>query len=421
MKSWTRTLSLSSLLAFGLSGCGSSSTESSAKGDAAPSRQDALDPGRADAHGASDGGQDATLPGDTSSSESRGSTLDGSGADSRLDSAGPAFDVGAATSDLGVDSNAPVDGDRSVEAGREVERNEGFDAGRVVTGIDGGGGTGPGAPTEVAATLGDNGISVVVTFLAPEGSSSSPISSYRVISSPSGLTASGAASPIMVTSASSVAGYAFAVAAINSVGTGAASAAVHVVTSFGVIETFHEPETQPNDSIFTGTFTLDSTTRTVSDLAGSLTESMTGTPMATVPLTHQLSVLGDGLGGNGLLVTTFYLATTNTFATGLDIADPVGGAFSPAYGVGVGGIYYGWPAAKNPSKGGVGNAYAVIDVNIDNPLTPASQSVIDRLAYADCTTLGMMGAVCMTGTSKAGHGAVGTMSGYPVSQVITKR
>lgn len=30
-----------------------------------------------------------------------------------------------------------------------------------------------------------------------------------------------------------------------------------------------------------------------------------------------------------------------------------------------------------------------------------------------------MGAVCMTGTSAAGYGAIGTMSGYPVSQVIT--
>ena len=30
-----------------------------------------------------------------------------------------------------------------------------------------------------------------------------------------------------------------------------------------------------------------------------------------------------------------------------------------------------------------------------------------------------MGAVCMTGTSEAGYGVVGTMSGFPVSQVIT--
>jgi hypothetical protein len=33
----------------------------------------------------------------------------------------------------------------------------------------------------------------------------------------------------------------------------------------------------------------------------------------------------------------------------------------------------------------------------------------------------MMGAVCMTATSLSGYGAVGTMSGYPVSQQITRR
>ena len=42
-------------------------------------------------------------------------------------------------------------------------------------------------------------------------------------------------------------------------------------------------------------------------------------------------------------------------------------------------------------------------------------------AYADCAPGGMMGAVCMTGTTVAGYGAVGTMSGYPVTQTITRQ
>jgi hypothetical protein len=33
----------------------------------------------------------------------------------------------------------------------------------------------------------------------------------------------------------------------------------------------------------------------------------------------------------------------------------------------------------------------------------------------------MMGGTCMTGTSVAGYGTLGTMSGYPLSQVITKK
>ena len=55
----------------------------------------------------------------------------------------------------------------------------------------------------------------------------------------------------------------------------------------------------------------------------------------------------------------------------------------------------------------------------DNPLTPLTQAQINKLAYADCAPGGMMGAACMTGTTVAGYGAIGTMGGYPVLQTIT--
>ena len=80
------------------------------------------------------------------------------------------------------------------------------------------------------------------------------------------------------------------------------------------------------------------------------------------------------------------------------------------------GLYYSFPAPTNP-----GNAYARIFVNTANPTAPLTQAQIDMLAYADCAPGGMMGAVCMTGTTVAGYGTIGTMSGYPVSQVITKQ
>ena len=54
-----------------------------------------------------------------------------------------------------------------------------------------------------------------------------------------------------------------------------------------------------------------------------------------------------------------------------------------------------------------------------DPTTALTSAQIDKLAYADCAAGGMMGAVCMTGTSVAGYGAEGTMSGYPLSQTIT--
>lgn len=187
------------------------------------------------------------------------------------------------------------------------------------------------------------------------------------------------------------------------------------IATYDVTTTWYEPDTQPRDSIFIGSFDYDAATKSVTNLKGMLSESMTGDlvaypndTMTWLTLGHQLVSWYDaGLGGT--FAATFKNTTTNTFWTGAG-----GNGWSPADGVAVGGVYYGWPAAgSNP-----GNAYALIFVP-DNPLTPLSQAQIDKLAYADCAPGGMMGAVCMTGTSVAGYGALGTMSGYPLSQTIT--
>ena len=191
--------------------------------------------------------------------------------------------------------------------------------------------------------------------------------------------------------------------------------------TYNVTLTFLEPDTQPRDTIFNGSFDFNPHTLTVSNLQGMLSESMTGDPynagpngdygMTWLNLTHQLSSQSVTLGGvDGLLVTTFLNSNTNTFSTLFG-----GDGWSPAAGVDAGGVYYGFPkAANNP-----GNAYAMIFVPTADPTMALTQAQIDKLAYADCAPGGMMGAVCMTGTTLAGYGAVGTMSGYPVSQVIT--
>lgn len=188
-------------------------------------------------------------------------------------------------------------------------------------------------------------------------------------------------------------------------------AAQAAVTTYNVVETFYEPDTQPKDTIFTGSFTFDDATQTVSSLSGYLTESMTGTgvgDMTQLHLTYQLSSVYDaGLGG--LLVTAFLNSSTATFyTTGSD-------NWSPAQGVAMGGTYNGFPVAgSNP-----GNAYAMIFVNTTDPTAALTTAQINKLAYADCAPGGMMGATCMTGTTVAGYGSFGTMSGYPVSQMIT--
>jgi hypothetical protein len=181
---------------------------------------------------------------------------------------------------------------------------------------------------------------------------------------------------------------------------------------YNVSMVFLEPQTDPKNTIFTGTFLFDEHSKTVSDLRGFLTQSMTGTgtgeppfyDMTQIELTHQLSVIADPVLG-GLLVTTFLNNSTNTLST-------MGGGdgFSPGTGFG---LHYSFPGA-NP-----GNAYARIFVNTTDPTAPLTQAQLDKLAYADCTAEGMMGSTCMTGTTVAGYGALGTMDGYPISQTIT--
>lgn len=291
-------------------------------------------------------------------------------------------------------------------------------------------GTVPGKPAGVTATLGSSAAQVIVS-VGSVASGGSPITAYKVSSIPSGVTASASQFPVTVNCPGSCAGYAFSVQASNPKGDGAESDAANVVTSYYVLETLHEPATQPNDSIFIGAYDFDSTNRTVSNLRGFLTESMSGgcatiagcpgsygnVPMTMILTSYQLDSEAVTLGGvSGRLVTTFALNTTNTFfnASG-------GDGWSPQHGVDVGGVYYGWPKAKNPYNGGVGNSSATIFVNTADPTIALQQAQIDKLAYADCAYGGMMGAVCMTGTSIAGYGAVGTMGGYPVSQVTVRQ
>jgi hypothetical protein len=270
----------------------------------------------------------------------------------------------------------------------------------------------PGMPTGVTATAGTTSNTVTITIGATE-SGGTPITGYTVISSPAGITASGSSSPLTVTCPLTCSGHSFAVFATNAVGSGPPSASADIITGYAVVTTFYEPDTQPRNSIFVGSFTYNATTRVVASLNGKLSEAMTGNPlpypndnMVWVPLPNQLSSLHDPALG-GLLVTTFKLQTTNTLWTGAG-----GDGWYPGSGFG---LYYGYPGA-NP-----GNAYARIFVNSEDPTAALTTAQLDKLAYADCSPGGMMGGTCMTGTSVAGYGTLGTMSGYPLSQIITKK
>lgn len=190
-----------------------------------------------------------------------------------------------------------------------------------------------------------------------------------------------------------------------------AQVAEAAVKTYNVKETFFEPDTQPRDTIFIGSFDFDDVTKTVSNLKGILSESMTGDQIAYpndnmtwLSLNYQLSSVTDAK-LEGVLVTTFLNNNTNTFTTMMG-----GNGWAPGTGMA---LYSGFPG-NNP-----GNAYAMIFVNTTDPLAPLTQDQINKLAYADCAPGGMMMTTCMTGTTVAGYGTVGSMSGYPVSQVIT--
>jgi hypothetical protein len=240
----------------------------------------------------------------------------------------------------------------------------------------------------------------VITF----ASSNNPAAtSYTITANPGSITATGSSAPITITGLTPQTDYSFSLVAHGPSGD-SAPVSTGVLGFFNIVETFDEPETTPNNTIFTGTFTFDYTAKAVSNLTGSLTESMTGPPMSTVALDYQLSSVSATLGGvDGLLVATFALTTTNVFT---------GGGFAP------GGMkFYGFSEGTPNNH----NAYALVFVNTTEPSTAVVQAQTNDLAYADCTPDGMMGSTCMTGTTVAGYGSTGTMGGYPISEVVTKR
>lgn len=178
-------------------------------------------------------------------------------------------------------------------------------------------------------------------------------------------------------------------------------AAHAATTTYNVAERFNQvvyASTPDRDTYFTGSFSFDDVTQAVSNLQGTLSQAMSGTTEATQStrlLTYQLSSIYDATLG-GLLVTSFFQNSTDVF---------LGGGF----------------ASGGTKSFGNQNAYATIFVNTTNPtaaLTPAQNY---KLAYADCTTGGLMGSgTCMTGWLTATGTKGGTMQGVDnITQTIT--
>ncbi len=152
------------------------------------------------------------------------------------------------------------------------------------------------------------------------------------------------------------------------------------------------------DTIFIGTFDFNEHTGEVTNLAGSLSQAMTGNT-AFRSLDYQLSSVYDATLG-GLLVSVFHQNTTDVFQ---------GGGFV------TGGM----------KEYGNQNAYATIFVNTVDPTAALTTDQVAKLAYGDCTTGSLMGMgtgakTCMTGwVGTAADLSGGTMQGtFPITQTI---
>jgi hypothetical protein len=149
----------------------------------------------------------------------------------------------------------------------------------------------PTAPTSVSATAGN--ASATISFGAPASNGGAAITTYTATSSPGGLTASGAGSPLVVTSLSDGTAYTFTVTAANSAGTGPASAASNSVTPATVPTAPTSVSAFGGNAAATVSFGSPSsnggaaiTNYTATSSPGGLTASGAGSPLVVTGLTN---------------------------------------------------------------------------------------------------------------------------------------
>lgn len=86
----------------------------------------------------------------------------------------------------------------------------------------------PDAPTSISAVA--DGLTAIVSFTAPSYEGQTPVTSYKVVSSPGGIVTTGSASPISISGLTAGETYTFVVYALNSVGQGTESSPSNAIT-----------------------------------------------------------------------------------------------------------------------------------------------------------------------------------------------
>jgi uncharacterized protein (TIGR02145 family) len=152
----------------------------------------------------------------------------------------------------------------------------------------------PGAPTSVVATAGNAQASVA--FNAPASNGGSAITGYTVTSSPGGLTATGASSPLVVSGLTFGTAYTFTVVATNAAGNSVASAASSAVTPFTVPGAPTSPAATAGNAQASVAFTAPASTGgsaitgyTVTSSPGGFTATGANSPLVVTGLTNGTS------------------------------------------------------------------------------------------------------------------------------------
>jgi len=177
------------------------------------------------------------------------------------------------------------------------------------------------------------------------------------------------------------------------------SMAQATAVSYDVSAVFDEPQTMSGHTTFTGSFSWDAVTESVTGLMGTMNETMYPNMMNpnSLPLLNLGNMLSTSVVGNIVTASVFKEDTTDVFING-------------GYNTGDT-TKYGAFGTGTPNQ----NAYFTLVFDKTTML-----GVVDDIVYGDCAPGGLMGpmmtgTLCMTGHSVENGGALGTMDGSPLS------